>query len=97
MDIPDEAIEAAAAAMWKVSPTGWRGIGEPPPFDQARPSAQKQYRQFARASLESAAPSLIAQAWDEGARHAWQESGEGWNGEYPGDPIDLSKNPHRQP
>jgi len=29
----------------------------------------------------------MARAWDEGAEAAWDASGEGWNGEYPGEPF----------
>lgn len=36
-----------------------------------------------------------AEAWEEGAQYAWHESGEGWNGEYPGGPFDVTTNPYR--
>lgn len=46
-----------------------------------------------------------ADAWDEGAEHAWQLSGEGWNSEYPARSHEEGrgfitangdKNPYRQ-
>ncbi|WP_157366289.1 hypothetical protein [Arthrobacter sp. Soil763] len=38
-----------------------------------------------------------AEAWDEGVRKAWHESGEGWNGEYPEGavPDAFGVNPYR--
>lgn len=34
---------------------------------------------------------LVAErAWIEGAEHAWQNTGEGFNGEYPGERLDLA-------
>jgi len=43
---------------------------------------------------------LQAQAWDEGAKAGWKQSGEGWNAEYPDEStgdcsVDLTENPHR--
>lgn len=51
---------------------------------------------------DESARELLAQGWDEGANHAWAESGEGWNGEYPNPEITYTSeptsiNPYRQP
>ena len=37
-----------------------------------------------------------AAAWESGAVTAWEASGEGWNGEYPGEPFSNNeiKNPY---
>ena len=43
---------------------------------------------------------LLADAWDQGVRVGWGMSGEGWNGEYPGDLDPLAEantpNPYRK-
>lgn len=36
------------------------------------------------------------EAWDEGAKAAWESSGEGWNGEYPPDTKHDVRNPYRE-
>lgn len=36
-----------------------------------------------------------AEGWEQGAADAWAASGEGWNGEYPGDAEHGLKNPYR--
>lgn len=35
--------------------------------------------------LQAALKEAMAASWDEGARFAWDRSGEGWNGEWPPD------------
>lgn len=37
-----------------------------------------------------------ARAWDEGAKAAWESSGEGWNGEYPPGTEHDIPNPYRE-
>ena len=71
MNIPEEAIEAAARAM---HPEVWdkalfvREYGEMAGRVHMR-RAQKEWLGIARAALEAAAPLLMAQAWDEGRAH----------------------------
>jgi hypothetical protein len=55
---------------------------------------------YLRTILKAAAPHLLAEAWDEGALSGWNQSGEGWNAEYPDEStgecsVDLSNNPYR--
>ena len=70
MNIPEEAIEAAARAM---HPEVWdkalfvREYGEMAGRVHMR-RAQKEWLGIARAALEAAAPMLMAQAWNEGAK-----------------------------
>jgi len=45
--------------------------------------------------------SAMAHAWDEGAVAGWNQSGEGFNAEYPDEStgecsVDLNENPHRK-
>jgi len=53
-----------------------------------------------RLALEAAAPHMLAESWEQGAVAGWNQSGEGWNAEYPDEStgkcsVDLSANPHR--
>jgi hypothetical protein len=87
--IPDEAVEAAA-----------RGIVASLPNDAEFEMHRTWATGYARAALEAAAPHLAADAWDEGALSGWNQSGEGWNSEYPDEStgkcsVDLSNNPYR--
>lgn len=57
MNIPDEAVEAAAKALYQNTLTSWDG---------AHARTKELCRRDARAALEAAAPHLLAEAWREG-------------------------------
>ena len=75
--IPEEAVEAAAMAIYEVNGAGESG------YELA------DYRRDARAALEAAIPFIAAQVWDEGAVAGWKQSGEGFNSEYPDARLSL--------
>jgi hypothetical protein len=57
--IPDEAVEAAAAAMWERRPMTRLEDGSPKPFSEVRTSYYRsRYIGQARAALEAAAPHM---------------------------------------
>jgi hypothetical protein len=66
VSISDEAVEAAAAAMWEKRPMTRTSDGAPLPFGDAHRYQRIRFRDQARAALEAAAPNLLAGAWDEG-------------------------------
>lgn len=55
--ISDEAVEAAAKALFEESVTPWR---------MAAKEERVIFRRRARAALEAAAPHLMAESWDQG-------------------------------
>jgi hypothetical protein len=57
--IPAEAIEAAAQLIYRTS-----GRKRVMSYEQARPACADEAREI----LEAAAPHMLAEAWDEGAR-----------------------------
>ena len=94
--ISEQAIDAAARAAYEEQmedgDTPWDGFGGSSYLDY--------WRDQARAALRAALPYLMTQAWDEGAVAGWQQSGEGWNAEYPDEStgkcsVDLDGNPYR--
>ena len=67
--------------------------------DMARETANRVGKRYARLH-QMLRDELQAQAWDEGAKAGWKQSGEGWNAEYPDEStgrcsVDLTGNPHR--
>lgn len=68
MNIPAEAVEAAARAMnpavWGPQVWTFQAHGETP--TEARNRVQREALQQARAALEAAAPHMMAAAWDQG-------------------------------
>ena len=87
MTISDEAVEAAAATLFRIR-TGRD-------FSEMTGGPRHLWVDEARQALIAAAPHLMAQAWDEGADSAWENSGEGWNGEYPRHAFEKDGNPYR--
>ena len=67
MNIPDEAVEAAALALLErdYGVRDWSIVTE---------QVKGNYLDEARTALEAAAPHLMAQAWDEGERVGFEES-----------------------
>ena len=61
MNIPEDAIKETAKALMAY---GWG----PAKWDQSPEAFRSEYRGLARAALEAAAPLLMAQAWNEGAK-----------------------------
>jgi hypothetical protein len=68
--IPDEAVEAAAKAVW------WESEGRP--WGHANDEMRAPYLREAKTALEAAAPHLMRAAWDEG----WEAHGD-WGGPTP--------------
>jgi hypothetical protein len=74
MNIPDEAIEAAAMRVWV---TDGELMRDPRPDwdecakDPAWKAVMDETREVARSILEAATPHLMAQAWDEGLAMGW--------------------------
>lgn len=93
MSISDNAAEAAARAAYEEEhETTW---------DQLTDRYKRDLKQHMRAALEAASPYMLAEAWREGAVAGWNQSGEGFNSEYPDEStgecsVDLSGNPYRQ-
>lgn len=68
MNISDEAVEAAAKATYSSD-----GLNA---WTLEDVSTHNHYRRKARASLEAAAPHLMAQAWDEGVAYVFEGGAE---------------------
>ena len=66
MTISDEAVEAAAAAMWEKRPMQRTNDGAPLPLGEAKYYQRVRYLDQASAALEAAAPYLMADAWEQG-------------------------------
>ena len=70
MNIPEEAIEAAARvafpSAWEEAE--WRNAWHAESYRAHMKWARKRALDQARAALEAAAPMLMAQAWNEGAK-----------------------------
>lgn len=75
MNIPEEAIEKAARALYASFDAG----NEPPlNWDEDLDGeGQENVRNFARAALSAAAPTLMAMAWDEVSDFLDSELGDG--------------------
>jgi hypothetical protein len=88
-NISDEAVEAAARALYKGQPIYDEAVGVITgykPWDWMEPEYQNSMRSDARAALEAAAPHLMAAAWDEGVLIGFDE-GQGVRG--------RTRNPYR--
>lgn len=77
MNIPDEAVEAAAWAAYELKPVELFGREHPITWEQLSDSPLGQRCKDnelakARAALEAAAPHMLAEAWESGNR-AWED------------------------
>ena len=94
--IPDEAVEAAAKALYVTERGPWVSGGGlvtgGTPWGTSREASERDdYERRARAALEAAAPHLMAEAWDEGYDRAETDHYETgfWT-------TRLRANPHRK-
>lgn len=99
--------DAAAEALHRYE-LACQGLAfDAPGYESLCEPAKRRYRDIAGQAINGLVRSdaftgLLAQAWEEGLKAGWQASGEGWNGEYPGDQwtavrdrLDVA-NPYRQ-
>ena len=77
MTVPDEAVEAAAEAIWLARPMQRTTDGSPLPFAEAKGYERRRHLDQARHALEAAAPFIAAQAWDEGHESGFQNAAYG--------------------
>lgn len=100
-------MQDAAEALYRYELTCQGLAFGVPVYESLGEPEKRYYRDRANQAITGLARSdafagLLAQAWEEGLKAGWQASGEGWNGEYPGDEwtamrdrLDIA-NPYRQ-
>jgi hypothetical protein len=96
--ISDEAVEAAAKGIWEARPMtrvyeeGSPNYGAAQPWDEIKQYHRDRFMTLGRASLEAAAPYMLAARYDQGG---FLEPGVSQVVNTTGKPIAIQPNPYR--